>query len=102
MINRKDLLEVPRPSLTPDQESKLRSEVELANALTAMQSTRGWQLLEEKFIKPHTNYDSLMVVPDDKLSVLRAEHRALYDMIRFIEKAKENGHKAYETLLKNK
>jgi hypothetical protein len=76
--------------------------VELANALTVMTGTTGWKMLMEKFIKPHSEYSTLMTVPDDKLAILRAEHRTLYDMIRYIEKSIEIGMKSHDRLLKNK
>lgn len=99
-IDRKDLNTTPERTIAPEEEAKLRNEVESGSMLAMMIGTLGWKYLNEKFISQRLDPRVILYASPEKLQDIRAEQRVLFEMTEFINKAIENSEKAHKKLRK--
>jgi hypothetical protein len=100
-MERKDLLMQEAPPKRPVilEEGKLAGVVDEAAALAAMKETRGWRILQRKFIEPRITIERIFSArgPFKRAEAIAAV-RELDLLIKFVNGQIEEGQKANEQL----
>ncbi len=85
MTDRKELLmEGDRPKRNIDRDKLIR-DLDEGRAIASMLEMRGWQIVHEKFIKPHMSDDLFYSADKADLADVRAAMRVLKELMSFID-----------------
>ena len=102
-MDRKELLlESSEPkSITAEEEAKLKKAAEVGAMYLSMKDSPGWKDLMEKHISRQISQERYLEAANESLADIRAEQRALFNLLNFINKRVDEGEKAFKALKKS-